>query len=145
MTRIIPFISEYFNPYLTIIPILLNPEPKTIKKENEKQTRQILAFTLRLQSAENPLKSQGSGGGGVPGQHSLWRFYWVGALGQSPGFVDSVTLFSRGQTHKECGSGRISDAEEDELLILQGCVKKAGKAPKPSSRRHLQQSLEFWV
>lgn len=37
MTRIIPFISEYFNPYLTIIPILLNPEPKTIKKEKKKR------------------------------------------------------------------------------------------------------------
>lgn len=37
MTRIIPFISEYFNPYLTIIPILLNPEPKTIKKEKKKK------------------------------------------------------------------------------------------------------------
>lgn len=51
----------------------------------------------------------------------------VGALGQITGFAHSVTLFSRGQTHKDWDSGRVPDAEEDELLILQGCVERAGK------------------
>lgn len=46
-------------------------------------------------------------------QRSLQSFYWVGVLGQDTGFAHSVTLFSRGQAHKECVTEKL-DAEEDE-------------------------------
>lgn len=85
------------------------------------------------------------GQGWARGQHLLWRFYWVGVVGQNAGFAHSVTLSSKGHTHKECDSGKISDTEEDELLIRQGRREGRRKAPKPSSRRRSWQSPESWV
>lgn len=61
-------------------------------------------------------------------QHSLWKLEWE-PLARSLGLHTVHTVLQRSDT-QDCDSGRVSDAEEDELLILQGSVERAGKERK---------------
>lgn len=123
MTRKIHFISEwYFNPFKQSFLSCLTQSQKKKKWKKEKQTKtgqthspiSTNADSEAGDKAREMISAQSQGPRGrAQEQRSLWSFYWVGVLGPDTGFAHSVTLFSRGQAHKECVTEK-SDAEEDE-------------------------------